>query len=156
MSRRIVESAKAAEGSYNRLVLLVGPQGSRKTRVLSAVAAENEWPTINLGLELAQFLVGVPPSRRPLAAADAVDGLVATQHASVVAIDNIEVLFDPSLRLQPLDLLKQVSRSVVLVVAWPGSSSGAALTYAEPGSPEYRTFDTTGVSVLPIESVSDL
>ena len=156
MSRRIVEAATVADGAYNRLVLLVGPHGSGKTRALRAVAAENSWPTINLGLELAQSLVDVPPSRRPLAAADAMDGPVAAQHADVVAVDDIEVLFEPTLRLQPLDLLKQASRSVVLVVAWPGSSSGATLTYAEPGSPEYRTFDTTGLSVLPIEWVSSL
>ena len=152
----LADAVTEAGTSYYRLVLLVGPHGSGKTRVLRAASAENGWPVIQLGADIARSLVELPPARRSFAASEAVATLVTGQTAKTVAVDNVEILFDPSLRLQPLDLLKQLSRSTTLIVAWPGTSDGTVLTYAEPGRPEYSTLDTTGVTVLPVEPIAYL
>jgi len=153
MSSRLVDAVEASSVAYYRLVLLAGPLGSGKTRVLQSVAAETGWPVLNLGLELGKSLAATPPSRRASAASEVTTKLIAAQRSGVVVIDNIGVLFDSSLKLQPLELLKQASRSVTLVIAWPGAFESGALVYAEPGYQEHRSFDATGVSVLPIESV---
>lgn len=152
MSSILADAAAKAGESYYHLVVLVGPHGSGKTRLLQAAAAETGWPLINLGLELAKSLVDIPPARRSAAAAEFTAKLL-TQRSGVVVVDNIEVLFEPSLKLQPLELLKQASRSATLVVAWPGASESGALVYATPGYREHRSRDATGVSVLPIQSI---
>lgn len=152
VSSILADAAAKVGESYYRLVVLVGPHGSGKTRLLQTVAAEAGWPVVNLGLELAKSLAGIPSGRRSAAAADATAKLLA-QGSDVVAVDNIEVLFEPSLKLQPLELLKQASRSVTLVVAWPGAAESGALVYATPGYREHRSRDATGVSVLPIQSI---
>ena len=155
VNRLLADAVSAADTAYYRLVLLVGRHGSGKTQVLRAAAAASEWPVVNLGVELAQALVSLPESHRPLAVSGVLEGLVASRRAPVVAIDDIEVLFEPSLRLQPLELLKQISRSTVLVVAWPGTLDRDRLTFGEPGRPEHVTLASTGVSALSIESISN-
>jgi hypothetical protein len=151
MSSPLLDAVDAVSAAYYHLVVLVGPHGSGKTRLLQAVAAETGWPVVNLGLELAKSLVDIPPAHRSAAAAE-VTARLLTQRSDVVIVDNIEALFEPSLKLQPLELLKQASRSATLVVAWPGASESGALVYATPGYREHRSRDATGVSVLPIQS----
>ena len=152
MINPLLDAVDAVGAAYYHLVVLVGPHGSGKTRLLQAVAAETGWPVVNLGVELAKSLVDSPPARRSAAAAEATAKLL-TQHSDVVVVDNIEVLFEPSLKLQPLELLKQASRSATLVVAWPGASESGALVYATPGCREHRSLDAKGVSVLSIQSI---
>lgn len=43
---------------YERLVLIVGPPGSGKSSVLRDAAEQRRWPVTNLGLELAQRMLG--------------------------------------------------------------------------------------------------
>jgi len=152
MNNSLLDAVDAVGAAYYHLVVLVGPHGSGKTRLLQAVAAEAGWPVVNLGLELAKSLVDIPPAHRSAAAAEVTAKLLA-ERSDVVVVDNIEVLFEPSLKLQPLELLKQASRSATLVVAWPGSSESGALVYSTPGYREHRSRDATGVSVLPIQSI---
>ena len=154
VNRLLADAVSAADTAYYGLVLLVGQHGSGKSRVLRAAAA-SEWPVVNLGVELTQALVSLPESRRSLAVSGVLEGLVASRQAPVVALDDIEVLFEPSLRLQPLELLKQISRTTVLVVAWPGTLDRDRLTFGEPGRPEHVTLASTGVSALSIESISN-
>jgi hypothetical protein len=54
---------------------------------------------------------------------------LADQHTSgeLLLVDNIELLFDRSLKLDPLTLLKQLSRVRRVVATWPGEQSGGRL-----------------------------
>ena len=61
--------------------------------------------------------------------------------ADVVALDNIELLFDPALHQDPLVCLQGLSRNKTLIAAWGGNYVGGVLTYAEPGHPEYRRYE---------------
>jgi hypothetical protein len=67
-----------------------------------------------------------------------------------LALDNIELLFDPGLHQNPLGLLKELSRNKSLVVAWGGAyyEEHQILTYAEPGHPEYQKYERPEVPVL--------
>jgi hypothetical protein len=77
-----------------------------------------------------------------LASAHAADGLVL--------LDNIELLFDRSLKLDPLGVLKQQARVRRMVATWPGELSGNRLRYATIGHPEYQEYGVDGVIPLPI------
>lgn len=59
---------------------------------------------------------------------------------STTLLDNIEIIFDPVLRQDPLALLQGLSRQRVVVAAWPGAVADGWLTYAEPSHPEHRRY----------------
>jgi ABC-type hemin transport system ATPase subunit len=49
--------------------------------------------------------------------------IVGVSAADVVLLDNVEVLFDVSLKQDPLRLLQGLSRNRTVVAAWSGSST---------------------------------
>jgi len=53
-------------------------------------------------------------------------------------VTQIDLLFEPSLRLDPLTLLRGLSRQRPLLVAWPGSFQNGVLAYAVPEHSHYR------------------
>ena len=63
--------------------------------------------------------------------------------ADVILLDNIEVLFDVSLKQDPLRLLQGLSRNKTVVAAWSGSIDGEHMVYATPDHPEYRRYPVT-------------
>ncbi|MBN2345393.1 MAG: BREX-3 system P-loop-containing protein BrxF, partial [Candidatus Aminicenantes bacterium] len=128
---------------YYRLVLLVGPVGSGKTPLLKALSRQHHTSTLNLNLALSQRLLDLTTRERPLRARRILEDLLAEHPGDTIALDNIELLFDPALQLNPLALLQQLSRQRTLVVAWGGTydADHAVLTYAEPGHPEYRRYE---------------
>jgi hypothetical protein len=62
----------------------------------------------------------------------------------VLLLDNIEILFDCSLHLNPLDTLKRHAHARRVVAAWPGEFSDGRLTYAALGHPEHQDYGTAG------------
>ena len=123
----------------NQLVLVAGPSGSGKTSALRAIAERRGYPHLAVGLALGEMLLDVPPDERPLGIAPSLDELVRGR-GPVVLLDNLEILFEPSLRVDPLALLDGMSRSRTVVAAWNGAVVGKTLTYAEPGHPEHRVY----------------
>ena len=142
-----VQTALAAARHLARpLVVLV--DSPRSPHVESALAHFG-WPRVNVGQSLAQRLLEVPRARHPLAVEPVLRDLIA-QHltAPAVFLDRLELLFLPSLRIDPVGLLCRLAHERLLVVRWPGSWSGADLVYAEPGHPEYRVFPRPPVEVV--------
>jgi hypothetical protein len=66
--------------------------------------------------------------------------IVNTSASNVRILDNIEILFDVSLRQDPLRLLQSLSRHKTVVIAWSGSFDNGYITYATPDHPEYRRY----------------
>lgn len=125
---------------YHRLVLVVGPARSGKTRLLQAVAAANGWPLINLNQRISELLLELTQRQRALRIPRLVDDVLGSTRASVVLIDNLELLFSPELAQDPLRLLQGLARNRTVVASWPGHMVGKQLTYAEPSHPEYRRY----------------
>ncbi|HZJ90162.1 MAG TPA: BREX-3 system P-loop-containing protein BrxF, partial [Oscillospiraceae bacterium] len=67
-----------------------------------------------------------------------------------VFLDNTEILFDVELKQDPLRLLQGLSRNLTVVASWNGTFEKDKLTYAEPGHPEYRSYDLTDTLVVSI------
>ena len=88
----------------------------------------------------------MPQRQRPLQTLALLREL-AEQHASdnLLLLDNIELLFDSSLQLDPLDLLKRYAHAGRVVAVWPGELQDGRLTYAEIGHPEHRDYGLAGV-----------
>ena len=63
-------------------------------------------------------------------------------------LDNLEVLFEPSLKINPLDLIKRLAHARSVVAVWPGELRDDRLVYARLGHPEYRDYTRDGIVVL--------
>lgn len=144
----ILDLVKQARARYEQLVLVVGAAGSGKTAALREVERQAGYPYRSIGLEASQRLLDVPVQRRRHEVRPIVEAIVDEAKSDVVLLDNLEVLFDRSLELNPLNLLRSISRDRVVVAAWAGSVEGGYLTYAVPGHPEFRRYVIEGTAVL--------
>ena len=72
---------------------------------------------------------------------------LAEEYASgdLLLLDNIELLFDQSLKLDPLDQLKRHAHAKRVVASWPGVLRDGRLSYAEMGHPEYQDYGLDGL-----------
>ncbi|MFH1176117.1 MAG: BREX-3 system P-loop-containing protein BrxF [Acidobacteriota bacterium] len=148
--QRIAESATHVAGLYHRLLLLVGPSGAGKSAALQRVAAAQGVAVINLNLELSRALLDVPRAQRSMTAPRALRRIADCHPGDTMVADNIEILFAPDLRLDPLRALQQLSRNRTVIAAWLGSVDCGRLTYAKPSHPEFRDYsaqDLVTVSV---------
>jgi hypothetical protein len=66
----------------------------------------------------------------------------------VVLLDNIEILFDVSLKHDPLRLLQGLSRNRTVVAAWNGAVTDRFLFYAQLEHPEYRRYPVDGLLIV--------
>ncbi|MEW6227553.1 MAG: BREX-3 system P-loop-containing protein BrxF [Bacillota bacterium] len=127
-------------GLYHRLVLTVAPSGSGKTRALQEVARRRNGPLINVNLELGRRLLDLTHWHRSLHVAQLLGDIVEGLEHQVVLLDNPEILFDASLRQDPLRLLQALSRNRTAVAAWNGTLENGHLVYVVPDHPEYRRY----------------
>lgn len=156
MSKDLGALCETAATLYHRLVLVVGPARSGKTRLLQAAAAANGWPLINLNQRVSELLLELTQRQRALRVPRLVGDVLGSTGADVVLVDNLELLFSPDLSQDPLRLLQGLARNRTVVASWPGVMVGKQLTYAEPSHPEYRRYpepDTLWIS-LPGDAAS--
>jgi hypothetical protein len=109
---------------------------------------------MNLNLELSRVLLELTERQRILKLPLLVDELIGEMGAQVILIDNIEILFEVSLKQDPIRLLQQISRNRTLVAAWNGTVAGGNLTYAAPNHPEYRRYPAHDLLVVTLEKKS--
>lgn len=136
---------------YHRLILIVGPVGAGKTSLLKALCREVDLPYVNVNLGLSERLLNLTLKQRPLRVRRLLAEVIDAQPGDVAVLDNIELLFDPALRQDPLVCLQGLSRNKTLVAAWSGTLVKDALTYAEPGHPEYRHYDRPDAVIVPVK-----
>lgn len=148
LSQKLAERIPEANGRYHRLVLVVGPARSGKTAALSALAASQGWPRINVNLQLAERLLELTQKQRAVRVAGVLDDLVRATTADVVLLDNLEMLFAVELTQDPLRLLQGLSRHRTVLASWPGSFDGSVLSYAEPGHREFKKYSNPDAVVV--------
>jgi hypothetical protein len=133
-------------GNLNsKLILLIGPPRSGKTALLDKFSNFKQAAVLNAGGALGRQLLGVPIAQRHIRTVALLMGLVAEySREELVLIDNIELLFDQTLQLNPLDLLKRLARVRRVIAAWPGELNSRRLAYATMGHPEHRDYPVDG------------
>lgn len=139
---------------YNRLVVFVAPSGSGKTKVLQDVHLLTHAPLINVNLELSRRMLELTERQRTLQLSRLLGDIVESSLSDVVLLDNIEILFDLSLKQDPLRLLLALSRKQTVVVSWSGYVEGKYLTYALPEHPEYRKYPAKDFLMVTPDSIS--
>lgn len=133
----------------SRLILLVGPPCSGKTQRLRLLATKLNSESINLGLELASLLAATPNNKRGFSAGELLREITNNHKTGdLLLLDNLELLFEPSLQVNPLDLIKRLAHAQPVVAVWPGELRGDRLTYADISHPEHREYSREGVVVV--------
>ncbi len=172
---RVIRQINQAAELYHRLVILVAPAGSGKTAALQEVHKRKAFPLININLELSQRMLDLTERQRVLQLPRLLAEIVSTSTAEVLLLDNIEILFDISLKQDPLRLLQGLSRNKTLVVAWNGeiraegrgirpedeegssvlgTKSLSYIVYATPEHPEYKRYPIQNFLVVSPGGVS--
>jgi hypothetical protein len=147
----VMQAIRQAGDLYHRLVLLAGPQGVGKTAALQTIAKAQGYPLINVNLQLCKAMLELTRSQRTRQVERLFKAVVGAASTEVVLLDNLEVLFDPGLEVEPLRFLLNASRNQTLVAAWNGTFRDGTLTYAEPGHPEFAQYKQVEALVVPIE-----
>lgn len=147
---KVNQAIEQAGASFNRLVLFAGPGESGKTRLLRRISDTHGCPFLNVNLKISQALLKLPRMKRPHQVDRLFGDLVDDCEGELVVLDDLEVLFDTALKLDPLRLLKLHSRNKTLVASWNGGFHDGVLTYAEPDHPEYKSYRDVDVVVVPV------
>lgn len=147
---QLEQAIEQAASQYFRLVILAGAPGSGKTAALQAVAKKLGCQLVNVNLELSKRMLELTRTQRVRQVERLLKEVIAAQAGDVVLLDNLEILFDTGLEVEPLRLLQVSSRNRTVVASWNGSYRDGMLTYAEPGHPEFVQFKQTEAIVLPV------
>jgi replication-associated recombination protein RarA len=131
---------------HSKLILLIGAPGTGKTALLRALAKSRNLTPLCIGSVLGSRLAAIPQRQRHLQVPIILREL-ADQHArgDLLLVDNIELLFDRTLQLDPIDLLKRHAHARRVVAVWPGEFNDGRLTYAVMGHPEYQDYGINGL-----------
>lgn len=130
-----------------KLILLVGSSG--KTRLLHSVARRLNGTVVNVGAELGGRLAATAIIDRGFSTNELLRQITdGVSRDGPLLLDNIEVLFEPSLKINPLNVIKLLAHSRLVVAAWPGELRSDRLVYAGTGHPENREYSRDGVFVF--------
>lgn len=140
LADKIIRKISQAAESYYRLILLLSPSGSGKTASLQDVHERIAAPLFNVNLELSRRMLDLTELQRTLRLPCLLSEIVSSTSTDVVLLDNIEILFDISLKQDPLRLLQGVSRNTTVVAACSCSIDKENMIYATLGHPEYRRY----------------
>jgi hypothetical protein len=129
-----------ASPPFNACLLLVHPQIPMLNAAVEWLVKESNWPVLLVGGVLAKPLLNVAPKRRPSQASRVFTEAISEFEAGPLVCKDIDLLFEPSLHLDPLRLFLNVSRQTTLIVVWPGAYEGHTLAYAVPDHGHYRVW----------------
>lgn len=155
VATQLEQAIQQAASQYYRLVIVAGAPGSGKTAALQTTAKKAGCELVNVNLELSKKMLELTRTQRSRQVERLLKEVIAAQPGDLVILDNLEILFDTDLEVQPLRLLQVSSRNRTVVASWNGSYVDGTLTYAEPGHPEFIQFKQTEAIVLPVSAAEN-
>lgn len=140
---------------YNPCLLLVDRQPAALYARATLFQKQYGWPLLSVGEKLTPALLPLLPRERERAAPRLLAEEIRTAPPGALLVMQIDLLFEPSLRLDPFALLRGLSRQRTLIVAWPGSYNNGVLAYAVPEHSHYRTWPRPDLCEYCIQPLSD-
>ncbi len=140
LTDQIIRKVERAAELYYRLILVVAPAGIGKTAALQDVQDRTGAPLVNVNLALSRRMLELTERQRSLQLQRLLEEIIGEHEEEIILLDNIEIIFDLSLKQDPLRLLQRISRNKTVVAAWNGTIVEEFLTYAVPAHAEYRRY----------------
>lgn len=144
---RVVECLREVEHMPNKLVLIVGKAGAGKSKILRELADMKGCRYLDCKFLITDDLIDLVPKVRQQQAPGIMDEVLSGFSVETFLLDRIELFFKPVLCLEPLNLLKQLSRKYSLVVAWPGKYEDGKLIFQD-WKLDSHTYDAKGIRII--------
>lgn len=125
---------------YYPCLLLVHPRIERLHVATDELLGAYGWPQLSIGRELSEALLLIEPKRRPQKVARWLENRLSDFQPGPLLCTDIDLLFEPSLKLNPMSLFQAGSRFTRLVTLWPGTHEQGTLAYAVPEHEHYRSW----------------
>jgi hypothetical protein len=126
-----------ARREHFRLVWVVGGGSWERTTLLRAFAEADDGEFVEVGKKLSGSLLEVPAPLRTASVEECFAAGLAESPDDVTCLDRLEILFEPSLRINPVSLIKGTSRHSVIVAAWPGTVGQGCLVFGPAEHPSH-------------------
>lgn len=97
---------------------------------------------------LSEKLLHTVANMRPYQAEEYVKEIILENAFDTICIDYFELLFEPSLKLNPFELFRGISRNKTLLIAWRGNIKDGYFIHAIPGHPEYLKVPISDVVLI--------
>lgn len=123
-----------------KLLILIGGPGSGKSKLIRELTFQDGWKICEARELFDDEFLEIPRADRPDKAIALVSAAIHRLNARVVMIDNVEFLFAPILNLDPVAMLRKLSRECPIIVSWRGSLEGNTLYFEHNGDPKYAKF----------------
>jgi hypothetical protein len=122
-----------------KLLVVVLPVGSNQAAI-GELARLTGFCRVNVNLEFSRKLLEIPNSDRGKQAPNLLKASVEEGDPKGVILERLELLFEKSLELNPINRLKELARYRTVIALWEGKFQDGRLVYAEFGHPEYRSY----------------
>ena len=132
--RKIEQELKNISSKYYKMLLVCEHQ---KGNSVQYIGQTENYPVLNISLLLSERLKEYPRKRMTSKVHALLSEILKEADSEVICLEHIEILFDPHLNQDAIQLLQSFSRNYTLVVSWRGTYDGKRFTYAVPGHPEY-------------------
>jgi len=94
----------------------------------------------NISRALSNALMTISTAERDRFAQEWLKDLIRGIREEIVLISHPDLFFHPSLKIDFITLIRQISRSKQMIVLWPGEYSTDILSYAIPDHHHYRVW----------------
>jgi len=148
MDPEIKSTLTAITSRYEKIAFLLVKDDSDALAACRFIQDEFDVDEINLNLELVKLLLPEKESRYPFLINSKIREIIDNSTSRILILRNIELLFNPSLKLNVIPALQNISRHRPIIVLWPGEYKSNNLTYATPDHPEYQRGFISGIPVL--------
>lgn len=135
---------------YYRLIIVPGFRTGNINFQKIAEVSNNRY--INVNLELSRELLELTQKQRPLKAEELFRKIIGNNDNQVYFLEHLEILFDTSLQLDPLQCLQKLARNNIIVAKWDGIVDNNNLIYAE-GHSEFRRYPVKDFLIVNLEQI---
>ena len=132
-------SAKIARArdEHFRLVWVAGGLSMARTSLLQETAWQENGRYVDVGRALSSALLDLSPALRPASVEECFSACLAPASSGPTCLDHLDILFEPSLKVNPITLVQHASRHTLLVASWPGSVSDDVLCFGPADHPAH-------------------
>lgn len=157
-----VSSAYELQAEANKALLRMSVQSSALVLVVNLTAQvirsaqQTEGLTsLELSEQLCERLLPLSRNDRSRQVSDIIAQMLNGIASDVVWLDRIQVLFEPTLELDPLRQLQDLARLKPIVAIWPGQITERFLTFSVPGRDDYQSYSANDLANVPIIHVTE-